>query len=112
VSRNDGYDIDGIIADIRAGETYRDIANRHGVSRQLVSKLAVHHDLRRRKEYIKRPVHLCACGTKTTAMTGVCVLCRNLDGYPEPADSDGLGEGAWVLDPQRRIRVWQQSEAC
>ena len=108
--RNDGYDLGAILNDLKAGETYRDIGRRHRVSRQLVSKLAVKHDLRRRNKYLVRPVFLCACGTKTTAMTGVCVLCRSTSEYPPPSPADGIDPNGWAFDPRRRIQVWHDPE--
>ena len=107
--RNDNYDLAAILEDLRAGEPYKAIATRRGVSRQLVSRIAINHDLRRRKEYIKRPVRLCGCGTKTTATNGVCVLCRETSGYPVPSPTDGIDPKGWVLDRRRRILVWQEA---
>lgn len=104
---------DVVIQDYLAGIRVNDIAAKRGLSRTTVLKRVSDAGLSgsRRPRHPKRPVRPCeACGTDTTALSGTCRPCRGLRA-PEPAEEDGLGEGAWVLDAVRRIRVWCPADA-
>jgi recombinational DNA repair protein RecR len=59
-----------------------------------------------------RPSRPCAyCGTTTRSEDRLCLVCGPHDATlgEEPRDADGLPEGAWVLDPVRRIAVWREA---
>ena len=104
--RNDHYDRDAVLDDLRDGLPYAQIMFRHDIARQTVSRLAIKHGLRRNPGGPnKGPEVACnGCGDRTWSPLGLCPPCQiELGG----AADEALAGGAWVLDPRRRIQVWE-----
>lgn len=53
------------------------------------------------------------CGRITTAVAKVCVECIGVDrsANEKPSHHYALTGGRWVLDPVRRVQVWQAGMA-
>lgn len=106
ITRTRDYDKNGILADLAAGHRQQDVAAKYGVSKSLVSRLAIGHGLRRRAQ---APVQPCtSCGETTRSPVRICRTCQRANKYPEPTDADALTGGRWVMDKRRRVLVWEQ----
>lgn len=103
--RNIHYDRDAILEAIRDGQTYGEISAAHNVSRQVISRLAITHGLRRQDN--RGPERACdGCGIRIWGDKALCKPCQ--DFYIEPPAPEEL-PGAWVIDLRRRVVVHREA---